>query len=250
MQAPQNPDVTRRALLSGSLAASTLALGCGPRAGEATPPGDVEALLREWSARAGVLAAARDPAEDAFVLELCAALTQIAPDALPPRTREGYAADGLTSGPVFGDAVFQVIEFQLAPGAIIRAHNHVGYAFVSLGVRGRVMVRHYEVEGEAPAPGADLERSFHVREVASAMLTPGRTSTLTRGRANIHWFQAGPEGATFYDFGVHFPEPGPGPTSFSVLEIAEAPTDARLRIHEARWLGNIYAREQASGDDR
>ncbi len=164
------------------------------------------------------------------------------PGAPSGRARDVYAADGLRSGPIFGDAIFQVIEFELEPHAVIRPHNHVGYAFISLGVRGEVTARHYELEGDAPEPGADLEAEFTVREVAGVVLRPGVMTTLTRARANIHGFQAGAEGATFIDIGVHYPDPGPGPRAFSVLDIDATPTDARRRLHRARWLGNIYAK--------
>ena len=70
----------------------------------------------------------------------------------------------------------------------------------------------------------------------------GRTSSLTRTRANIHWFQAGEDGARFLDFGVKFPDPGGGYRSFSALELDSEPVDRERRIHTARWLGNIYAK--------
>ena len=62
-------------------------------------------------------------------------------------------------------------------------------------------------------------------------------STLTRGRGNIHGFRAGPQGARFVDFGVHFRDPGPGPTAFSQLDIEPEPVDRARRVHMARWLG-------------
>ena len=145
-------------------------------------------------------------------------------------------------GPVAGNGTLQVIEIELEPGAEIRAHNHVGFCFASLARRGSVQARHFEVYGDAPEPGADLEVHFLIREVSSTYLTPGRTTTLTRGRDNIHHFRAGPEGATLLDFGVHFEDPGPGPERFSTLAIDEVPTSPERRLYRARWEGNIYAK--------
>jgi hypothetical protein len=107
-----------------------------------------------------------------------------------------------------------------------------------VGVEGEATVRHYEPDGKAPDPGSELDVPFDLREVQRTVLTRGRSSSLTRTRANIHEFRAGPEGARFLDFGVHYTTPNGGYTSFSKLVIDEAPTDAARGIHTARWIGN------------
>ena len=120
----------------------------------------------------------------------------------------------------------------------------MGFCFATLAVRGTALARHFEVDPTQPAPpppGDPARAPFRIREVSSARLSPGHTTTLTRARANIHAFTAGPSGATLIEFGVRFPDPGAGPDQFSVVEIAEAPTLAAERSYDARWLGNIYA---------
>jgi len=202
----------------------------------------MDAFVAQWGARADALTDAANPDEDAFLHALLAGLHTLNRDALPARVRTVFDRDGLRTGPVAGSGALQVLEIELDPGAIIRPHNHVGYCFASVGMAGSALAQHFEVEGAAPPPGANLEAPFFVREVASTWLTPGRTTTLTRGRANIHMFRAGPEGATLLDVGVKFDRPGPGPRAFSVLHIDDAPTDVGRRVYRAKWLGNIYAK--------
>jgi predicted metal-dependent enzyme (double-stranded beta helix superfamily) len=233
--------VQRRAVLNGLWAApAALALARWSHGRqEGAAPGPIDEFLGEWSERAAALTAAEEPNEDAQLHELCAALSRLAPASFPPRAMNAFEGDGMTTGPVHHAAPFLVLEVELDPGAVIRAHNHVGWNFASLCVEGEASVRHFELDGEAPEPGV-LEREFTVREVSSALLTPGRTSTLTRTRANMHWFRAGEAGAKLLDFGIQFSDPGGGPTTFSVLEYDAEPRDRERRTHTARWLGNIY----------
>jgi len=201
---------------------------------------DVEALLQRWTERTAALVEEDDPDEEAHLLRLCADLSRVDPATFPPRKTVSFEKDGKQSGPILAAMPFLVLQFDLEPGAVIEAHNHVGWGFVSMGVRGEALVRHFEVAEDAPEPGVDLETTFLAREVASTVLLPGRTSSLTRSRANIHWFRAGEDGATFFDFGVNLADPGDGPTRFSAMEVADEPADAERRLYESRWLGNIY----------
>lgn len=240
--------VTRRAVLRSSAVAPALfALhGCQRTqvsAPTASPAADGTAVfLERWATRALELASDDAPNEDRFVHELVGALATIERSTLPTRARTSYDSDGLRIGPVAGDETFQVLELELDPGAVVQPHNHVGYCFATLGMSGGALVQHFELASDAPTPGADLETPFLVREVSSIYLTAGRSTTLTRARANIHAFAAGPTGAKIIDFGVFLGEPGPGPKNFSVLDIDPLPSDPRTRVYGARWLGNIYAR--------
>ena len=232
---------TRRAVFRGGAAlASVGLLSAWSRASARVAPSraaDAAAFLEEWAQRAGELAASDEPNEDACVHELGAGLARLEPSSFPARTRVSFENDAFRSGPVVADGTFLVIQFDMEPGAVIEAHNHVGFLFLSVGVSGSVRVRHFEPEAGAPAP-SELGRDFRVHEVTNTLLLPGRTSSLTRTRANVHWFQAGHDGARFLDFGIRFPDAGDGPTTFSKLDFDRAPLDPEQRLFQARWIGN------------
>lgn len=239
----QGVTVSRRAALHGAAAAPALwMLARWSRRRGRAPAEDAEAFIQDWAARSAELVGSQEPNEEAHLHELCAGLARMAPESFPPRKAIAYESDGLKSGPIHGDPQFLVLQFDLEPGAVIRAHNHVGWNFISMGVRGEATVKHFEPLPGSPAPD-QLDVDFRVREVSSTWLARGRTSTLTRTRANIHWFRAGEDGATFLDFGVHFSGPGAGPKIFSAMDFDERPVDPVRGIHEARWLGNIYAKK-------
>lgn len=231
--------VSRRWALQGAWAAPAMWIlsrftGASARSGL-----DVESFLRRWSEEAEKLAGQDAPNEDEHLHRLCAEIARFEPDAFPSRRAIVYDDRGFKSGPSYVGMPLLVIQFDLEPGAVIPAHNHVGFAFVSMGVRGEATVRHFEPQGDAPAPD-ELGVDFEMREVSSTVLHPGRTSALTRTRANIHWFQAGEKGATFLDFGIKFPGPGEGPTISSSVEFEDEPADRVRRVHTARWIGDIY----------
>ena len=254
--------VTRRAALRGALALPafwTLA-GCGApsasagMAAPAAPPAladgddattdpEVAAFLADWTAATEAFVASGSTDDDGHLHAMLAELTRIGPGRFPGRTVDGYAREGLTSGPILGTPTFLVLEFELAPGAVIQAHNHVGWSFVSVGAEGEATVRHYEPDGAYPDPGTELHVDFPLREVQRTVLLPGRSSSLTRTRANIHAFQAGPNGARFLDFGVNAKEPAGGYESFSVLDVDSPAQDVERGVHTARWIGNIYAKD-------
>lgn len=239
--------VTRRVALHGTWALPATWALCGWSQARGQDPtgarGAVDAFLREWTERGEALVAQSDPNEDAHLHELCAGLARLEPGAFPPRALDAFAGMGMTTGPVHQEASFLVVELELEPGAVVRAHNHVGWAFATLGAAGEAVGRHFEAEKDAPAP-TEVGVDFRVREVSSTLLRPGRTTTLTRTRANIHWFQAGEDGATLLDFGVRFPDPGDGPQAFSVMEFDPEPADPARRIHVARWIGNPYTEKK------
>ncbi|MCK5942417.1 MAG: hypothetical protein KAI24_10640 [Planctomycetes bacterium] len=238
---PSGVRVSRRIVLHGGLAAT--ALGALSRLGDPSRPrrDDVAAFLQRWTDRSAELVAAERPNEDAHLLALCAGLAELEPAAFPKRMRTTWDEGGMKSGPAHVAMPFLIVRFDLEPGVVIPAHNHVGYAFVSMGVAGEATVRHFEPEGAAPPPD-DLRTGFRIRETQRRVLTAGRTTTLSRTRDNIHCFRAGENGATFLDFGIKFPDPGAGPKITSSLQFDDEPVDAARRVHTAKWLGNIYAK--------
>ena len=249
--------VSRRAALRSALAVPAfLAVSSVARAahGSAPYPGppdprsadgdtgreaEIAAFLEEWQTRTAAAVEAGATDDDAHLHGLLADLARLDLDAFPKRMKDAFGSDEFVSGPILASPTFLVLEFELAPGAPIQAHNHVGFSFVSVGVEGDAIVSHYEpAEADYPDPGSELDVPFPLQEVQRTVLTRGRSSSLTRTRANIHAFRAGPEGARFFDFGVNYGKPAGGYTSFSKLVVDEAPQDLARGIHTARWIGN------------
>jgi hypothetical protein len=232
---------TRRDLVQGTLALSALAsVRSAARSGEDAD--ELEAFYGRWIARARALIRAEEPDEDALLWALAADVACREPGFFPGRRLTIYSGEGLQTGPVGRDDVFQLIEVVLAPGAVVPAHNHVAYAFLTLCLEGEARIRHYELEPGAPQP-AEVGRDFAVRAVQDLLLRPGLFSTLTRTRANVHAIEAGPEGVRLLDLGVKFPPSEVGPRAFGTLEVEPAPSDARRGVHAARWLGSRGAKD-------
>ena len=158
-----------------------------------------------------------------------------------PRMKEaGYQRDGLATKGVWGDGEVGIIELKLDPGAVIPAHNHVAYSFVTLCLEGDCEYRHFQPVGGPPPASDGISEWFRVEEVKSGVLAPGRITTLSRTWDNIHWFQAGKSGATLIDFMTHYPDPGAGYTAFSALEVDDVFAQGERRQRQARWVGNPF----------
>ena len=181
------------------------------------------------------------PDEDRYLYELCALIREVPLEALPRMATPARDRNGVRSGGVWGQDELMLVEFQMEPGAVIPAHNHVGYSFISMGISGSCLVRHFEPMDDVPPKSTGRSKTFRVRESRSSVLTLGRMSHLSRTRDNIHWFRAGQKGATFIDFGTKFPDPGEGYQAFSALEVSNEPVDDQHRIYEGQWIGNPFA---------
>ncbi len=233
---------SRRTAIKGTLAGlAGLGLAGLLRAGADARTRDPFARFsREWGELWRELLAEETPDEDRYVHRLCAALRSLPVDAVPRMRRAGFERDGVKSGGAWGENGLLVVELQLAGGAVIPAHNHVGYDFVSLVLEGDCVTRHYEPLDEVAPVDPGPSANFRVIESRAARLTPGRVSHLTRTRDNVHWFRAGEHGATLIDFGSQFEASGVGYSVFSALEVDTEPVDADRRVFEARWIGNPF----------
>lgn len=199
---------------------------------------EFEALAERWKALHAEVDVARIETEEAYLNELAAALVKVPTEKLPGRLRTVYDEGGLSTGPAWmGGSIF-LVEAKLDPDAFLGPHNHPGFCVLTVGVAGSCDVRHYEVEGDAP-PAKEGTPAFRVRERVRAWMTPGRFTTLSRGRDNIHSFRAGRDGATVLDFTTQLSDKSVGYESFSALEVSSEPTDVP-GVHEARWLGDPY----------
>jgi hypothetical protein len=110
------------------------------------------------------------------------------------------------------------------------AHNHTPAHVLSLCIEGECRVRHFDT---ASAPPVDSRETFRGRETQNRLLRPGRSTSLTPDRDNIHTFEAGPEGALGFDINTFLPGEG----DWSMLEIDDRPSRGYERVFEARWIG-------------
>lgn len=134
-------------------------------------------------------------------------------------------------GPVHRAPPLMVIEWRLDPDALLPAHNHTPAHVLSLCLEGECWVQHFEIAGEAPAPGTP--GAFRMRRTRAQLLRPGHATSLTPQRDNIHTFRAGPGGALGIDINVFLPGAG----DWSMIAHAESSTAGFEQLHDARWIG-------------
>jgi len=104
---------------------------------------------------------------------------------------------------------------------------------LSLCIEGACRVRHFDA---VDAPPLDSREAFRIRETENRILRPGRSTSLTPERDNIHTFEAGPKGALGFDINTFLPGEG----DWSGLELDESsgrPREGYERVFEARWIG-------------
>lgn len=134
-------------------------------------------------------------------------------------------------GPVHRAPPLMVIQWQLDPHAVLPPHNHTPVHVLSLCLEGECLVRHFDIEGEAPPVGQSGE--FHLRETRAQLLRPGHASSLTPQRDNVHTFRAGPAGALGIDLNVSLHGEG----DWSMIASEPLSDDGYAARHKARWIG-------------
>src|SRR4029079_8664001 len=92
-------------------------------------------------------------------------------------------------GPSFRGTPFYIIQWRMDPGAFLPPHNHPNGSVCTLSFEGEVLVRNFQIIGEAPDYTSG--KAFRVRETRRETMEAGRISTLTPTRDNIHCFQVG-----------------------------------------------------------
>jgi hypothetical protein len=209
----------------------------GPQSIQATEDGQVDwsAFLKQAIPAAKEAVVDSSPAgQDAYLHRVAALAVRLR---AAPKTQL-FAYGGLKPqvelAPSFRGKPFVVIQWRMEPHAVLPAHCHPGTSVCTVGVEGEARVRHFEVEGDAPAFDSGSSRTFHIRETRSQLISPHRVSTLSSTRDNIHYFEAGAQGARGLDITtLHV---GSGHFSFVAFE-PERPRDAKRRVYEAIWTG-------------
>jgi hypothetical protein len=130
---------------------------------------------------------------------------------------------------------FFIVQWWMAPNAILPAHCHPNASVCTLGIEGEVRLRHFETMPGAPAYNSGSDTSFDMRQTREQIITAGRVSTLSSTRDNIHYFQAGPSGARGIDITTGYGGDG----SFSFIQFnPDKPADSLRQIYEATWIGS------------
>ena len=233
--------VERRTILWAPLALAA-AVARRARADALSPPLDWDDFIRLCPADAATIA--RDVSEvgqDAYLNRIAswAVRLKAAPD-----TKLG-AFDGLDPKVEFGRCFlgvpFAVIQWRMAPNAILPAHCHPHGSVCTVGMEGEARLRHFEVHGDAPAFDSGAKTPFLIRETRSQLISPRRISTLSATRDNIHYFEAGSAGARGLDITTMYA--GDGSFSFVAFEPSK-PKDPKRQTYEAVWTGMKLSKER------
>src|SRR6202167_1962994 len=230
------PGVTieRRAIFWAPLAVAAAMLRPA-QAATASAPLEWDDFIRLCPADAAAFA--RDASEigqDAYLHRIAAWAVRLK---AAPDTKLG-AFGGLDPkvefGPSFRGVPFVVIQWRMAPRAILPAHCHPQFSVCTVGMEGEARLRHFEIHGPAPAFDSGAKTPFLMRETRSQIVTPRRISTLSTTRDNIHYFEAGDAGARGLDITTGYG--GDGSFSFVAFQ-PDKPKDPKKQLVEAVWKG-------------
>ena len=195
---PEDPETPgARSVLSRR---TLLGVGAGLAAGSflsAAPAGfphvvrrraSFEGLTEAWTDLAsGLLAEELSPDEYLFHLE--AEIARVGPGDVPERSSTVYDKDGLKTGPAWIGQGFFLVVLELAPGTVVRPHDHPAHTVVTTLKQGSCRYRHFDRVGEV-APGG--ERTL--RCTRDGVLSVWESTEVSTLRDNVHEFTAGPEG--------------------------------------------------------
>lgn len=218
--------VERRNVLLAAFAAPLAVL---PRGADDDLPG-FEGFLDLAAKAARPLMGSEIGNEDAYLYRLASHLATV--DELPGdgfgEIDQGvrFARDGERSAGEARHQRIRAIQIGFAPGASIPIHDHLDYNGLILCLEGEMRCRNFDVVEEQA--GGEVV----VRETVDALLTPGRFSTLTTTRDNLHELVAGPTGCRVLDIFTYFTERA---TSRYLTFEGEAPLDAARKTFAARW---------------
>jgi hypothetical protein len=236
--------VERRAILQVPIAAALAAwLGTSKSlfADQSGPATNSEGSLTWDAFLKQSVPVARELAKDAsaagqddylFRLAALAVRLQSAPDT------KLFAFGGLDPkvefAPSYRGRPFFIIQWRMYPRAILPAHCHPQASVCTLGLEGEACLRHFELRGDAPAFDSGSSRTFQIRETRQQVIGPRRVSTLSSARDNIHYFEAGSQGARGIDITTMYG--GTGNFSFLAFD-PHKPVDKAAGIFEAAWTG-------------
>ena len=232
------PGVTieRRTILWAPLALAAALHAARPaHAAETAAPLDWEDFIRLCPAEAaGFARDASEIGQDAYLNRIAAWAVRLR--AAPDTNLGAFAGldPKVEFGPSFRGVPFAVIQWRMAPHAVLPAHCHPQSSVCTVGMEGEARVRHFEIHGVAPAFDSGAQTPFLMRETRSQIVAPRRISTLSPTRDNIHYFKAGDTGARGLDITTAYG--GDGSFSFVAFH-PDKPTDVKRQLFEAVWTG-------------
>lgn len=186
------------------------------------------ALLRP---KARELVQAQVPDEEAYLRQVAALMTRLAPP-------QDVALRGpVTFASMFDERPLVVYQIKMAPGARIALHDHRHYNGVLMGVAGACRCRYFDIVPPAgaaawstPDGAPPKEMDFRIRQSADCVVGPGIAGQLSRVRNNLHELEAGPDGARLLDVFTFFRPDG----SSHWLEWRQRKPDAD-GLYAVRW---------------
>ena len=125
---------------------------------------------------------------------------------------------------------FFVVEWRMAPNAILPPHCHPNASVCTLGIEGEARIRNFTVVGDTPEFSSN--KKFNVRETHNEVISTGRINALSAKRDNIHTFKVGKDGARGIDISTYHGEN----IGFSFLNLQPKPIDEEYRLFEANWM--------------
>jgi len=135
--------------------------------------------------------------QDRLLLSLASVATRLLAVPIPEMRESGQ---GETAGSVIGanpgGDPFNVLHWQLEPGARIRPHAHTYGIVVTLGLEGMALVENFEVIGDRDFTSAGPVRAVRTK---AQRLIPGGINLVSLERDYVHGFTAGPNGARGLD---------------------------------------------------
>lgn len=212
----------------GTLAAFTMTpwnAVAGRRVGKAQQAISWDVLVQRAVTLAEGVTQGQNPNEEAYLVELSRLMERAGEI---PRASFDLAAPVATYE-TLRRLPLLIVQFRLAPGAVIPYHDHRDYIGALTVAEGELRIRSFDIVRDHPHWVRD--QPFRIRETQNAVLTRGCHSTLSGLRNNIHDLRAGPKGARLID--VYTLRRS---TAHSVyLNVAERPKESASRIFDARW---------------
>lgn len=131
-------------------------------------------------------------------------------------------------------APFAAIYWRMEAGGIYPAHNHPSTNVCTLCTGGAAIVRNFSLPSAAP-PINLTDVDFDLFEAGREVLQAGSINLVDEHERNVHWFEAGPDGAEGIDITTTYGAMAP----FSFLRLGAASVEAPgVNRFRARWVGN------------